>query len=195
MSLNFKKLAWFLFIIMLIFSWIRPVFSQPDKAQVQYAIKKLKEKRLLDDLIRLTELDNRQSATRADLLVACYLVVREMDNLDIAAVKSQLKRLQTSVNRIERKPQSAGADTLDFEKELVQRLLISVEENLPNFSRIQKMEKEISELKTTLDEIKNSMKKPEDSRIAKLEKKVRYNWLISSAAVLTSVALTVLSAR
>lgn len=195
MSLNFKKLAWFLFIIMLIFSWIRPVFSQPDKAQVQYAIKKLKEKRLLDDLIRLTELDNRQSATRADLLVACYLVVREMDNLDITAVKNQLKRLQTSVNRIERKPQSAGADTLDFEKELVQRLLISVEENLANFSRIQKMEKEISELRMTLEEIKKSVKKPEDSRIAKLEKKVRYNWLISSVAVLTSVALTVLSAR
>lgn len=170
-------------------------WSQYTDAQINFVINKLKEKNLLPTLIELTGADSRQSASRADVLMACYLIVRHFDeNTDIAGLNLKLTQLQTSVKNLER----AGGGRYPSEELLVQRILERVEKNLPQQPPSQATEasnKEIKELRATIEAMKRDLKDKQPNNLVKLEQKVQNNTVIASAAVVLSLIITIFAAR
>jgi len=182
-----------LVIIIAAFCSSEQAFSQYDDQQIQFVISKLQEKNLLSNLIDLTRADSRQSATRADVLVACYLVVRYLDdNSDIAGLNRKLTQLQNSVQTLEQQGGRSASDEV-----LVQRVLARVEKSLPQSQPAvpDEINKEIDQLHTTVDAIKNALGKTQPRKIEQLEKRVHNNTVIASAAVVLSLVITIFAAR
>lgn len=188
-----RKLNVFIILIIASFFFSERVFSQYDDQQIQFVISKLKEKNLLSNLIDLTRADSRQSATRADVLVACYLVVRYLDdNSDIAGLNRKLTGLQSSVQALEKQGGRSPSEEM-----LVQRVLERVEKSLPQSQAPLpgEMNQQIDELRTTVDSIKNALRKTQPRKIEQLEKRVHNNTIIASAAVVLSLVITIFAAR
>lgn len=181
-----------LVMMMTIFFFSERAFSQYDDAQIKFVIEKLKAKNLLGNLIELTQADSRQSATRADVLFACYLVVRYLDdNSDIAGLNQKLIQLQNSIKNLER---PTGRVTTS-EEVLVQRVVEQVEKKLSARKSSEDTNKELNELRNTIDEMKTAVKNAQPQKYNKLEQKVNNNTIIASAAVVLSLVITIFAAR
>lgn len=169
-------------------------WAQYDEDQVKTVIQQLKARNLLTSYIELTQADSRQSATRADLLVACYLVIRFLeDNPGLAGLNQQLTRLQTSVTRLEKQRGTGGS--YSNEELLVQKVLEKVEQNLQKESAPENVIKELSDLQASVETIKKSLKNSSSQKIERLEKRVTGNTIVASAAIVICLGITIMAAR
>jgi len=177
-----------LVVVISAFCFADQAFSQYDDQQIQFVINKLKEKNLLGNLIDLTRADSKQSATRADLLVACYLIVRYMDdNSDIAGLNKKLTQLENSLKNLERQGTRSASEGV-----LVQRVLEQVEKKIKTDQPQVEMNQELNELRTNIRTIENRL---EHIKFEKLEQRVHDNTVIASAAVVLSLIITIFAAR
>ncbi len=193
MNLTGKKFRFFgvLFLLTVILS--NDLFSQYDDAQLKFAIQKLREKNLLSNLIDLTQADSRQSATRADVLMACYLIVRYLDeNSNLAGINQNLTQLQKSVKTLERQGGRPGSEEV-----LIQRVLEQVQKTLPQSTTqaTNEMNKDIQQLQTQIETLKNELQKKQPPKIEKLDQRLRNNTMIASTAVVLSLVITIFAAR
>ncbi|MCI0514767.1 hypothetical protein L0128_16245 [candidate division KSB1 bacterium] len=193
MNLTGKKFRFFgvLFLLTVILS--NDLFSQYDDAQLKFAIQKLREKNLLSNLIDLTQADSRQSATRADVLMACYLIVRYLDeNSNLAGINQNLTQLQKSVKTLERQGGRPGSEEV-----LIQRVLEQVQKTLPQSTTqaTNEMNKDIQQLQTQIETLKNELQNKQPPKIEKLDQRLRNNTMIASTAVVLSLVITIFAAR
>lgn len=192
--MNFVRLKFVVVVmIMTVFFFGERALAQYDEAQIKFVADKLKEKNLLSNLIDLTRADSRQSATRADLLFACYLIVRYLDdNSDLAGLNQKMTLLQASVKNLEK-----GGGRTSSEEVLVQRVLERVEKSLPRAQTPVSADitNEINEVRSSIESLKNSLKATPPQKYEKLEKKVHNNTVIASAAVVLSLVITIFAAR
>lgn len=191
------KFIVFLVILVLGFYSAEQAFSQYSSPEIQYAISKLREWKLLDQLTQLTEQNSQAAATRADLLITCYQIVRELKRLDVDELQNGLNRLQTSVTRMESISSSTPSNVPSFtnENELIRRILNLVEENLKTMEPVQKLENDAIDLNKKLYALKRYLDRSNVREVAQLKKKITYNTIIASASVIVSLALSILAAR
>lgn len=170
-------------------------FSQYNDPEINYAIRKLREWKLLDQVTLLAEQDRRQSATRADLLITCYQIIREMKRMNIYKVERDLDQLKLAVSELKTNPGSSNTIPSTTESLLIQRTLNKVESNLSNMQPVKNLEKETNDLQAKVNALKKYLEKEDVSDVKKLDRKIKHNTIIASMAVLSSLAITILAAR
>lgn len=194
-------------ILMLSFSLIRAhkinaqAISEPKPVtpqQVDYAIMELQKWNMLKTITDLTEFDKKRTATRGELLVSCYEILIEVRKQNAEALERELNQLQETVAGLQaavQTPTARQATVSASDAELVNKTLAEVEKNLSSMDSVKKLEDDVSTLRSAMTELTLKMKSPTSVDTAQIEKKVRANRIIASAAVVLSLALSITSAR
>jgi hypothetical protein len=191
---KFKIQLMMMLVLLMSLAFITPGFTQYDPDQLNIVIQQLKAKKLLTNLVELTQIDNKQAATRADLIMACYVVIRHLEeNADLNELNQKLSKLQNSVANLEKRGVGKGRSIP--EDSLVQRVLAKVEQNLDNREVNENVTQELKHLRENFVSIKKDITAEQSQRIENLEKKQIHTMIIASAAVIVSMAITIVAAR
>jgi hypothetical protein len=134
------------------FILVSPLYSQYSKWEIEAAIEYLKKHQILDNLIKLTQEDPAKLASRPDVLIACYEIIRELEKME--------KTLNHKITRLKSLAQSFEEDTLKTENNserieqiLIDRVIAEVESNLDNFSNIINFKKDLELLNIRVDSL------------------------------------------
>lgn len=168
------------------------VFGQYNKAEIQHAITKLRERHILDELVQMTETDGQLPISRGDVLVACYLVLLELDRLNVAGLRDELTRLDNTLKKLSTPVPGPKAIETNIDRELINRTVNEVQANM---DRLQKVEKETENLNKALRLINENLKSTNTDKVDQLQKKTTYHIIISSLTVIASLAIAILAAR
>jgi len=166
--------------------------AQFTDAEIQYYVRKVQERKILDQLAQAAQKESRQSATRADVLIACYQVIKEIDNYKIGELKDQVKKCQELLQKVKLEN---PANLTDTERKISQNIMKQIDERLKNLNLPNKQKDDSEAIIAAIKELRQTIDKDWQQADIAMEKKIKRANIIASAAVATSLVLTVMAAR
>ena len=184
-------LLFVIIVISITFMFNEIALSQYDKDQIDYVSKYLKDRKLLGKLTELTNEDAKQSATRADVLFACYLVIRRLeDNTEISALNQNIKILQEKVYSLENRGGRTPSEDL-----LIKKVLDRVKRNLQISQKPVEINKDINDLNKKVEALGKLLVNTSPRKIERMEGRIHDNRIIASASVVLSLLIAIFAAR
>ena len=168
-------------------------YSQYTNAQIRNAISELQKKNLLSDLTYKTGQDNQQSATRADVIIACYQVVTALEKKDFASLEWRIRTLET----VKTTPLSSDKKPQFGEDELKLKVLDWVNQSLDQMPVTEQLQEDTAKLKLVVLELGKRIENNTSVlvEVASIKRRTKQNTIIASVAIAASLVLSIISAR
>jgi len=180
---------------------------QYSQAEIDLAIKRLEQRGLLETLVNKSSDDPKQVAIRADILIASYQIIRELDNLKetgSTGKSSQVALLQNSIDnlklRVSTLEEQGGASAGD--SELINKIFSEIDTYLNNSLSIKGFQNSIKSLEkqdVTLEEkiklIETKFDKLAFGDEKNLDKKIKNTKIMAATSLLVTLIVSILAAR
>jgi len=180
---------------------------QYSQAEIDLAIKRLEQRGLLETLVNKSSDDPKQVAIRADILIASYQIIRELDNLKETGAtgkSSQVALLQNSIDnlklRVSTLEEQGGASAGD--SELINKIFSEIDTYLNNSLSIKGFQNSIKSLEkqdVTLEEkiklIETKFDKLAFGDEKNLDKKIKNTKIMAATSLLVTLIVSILAAR
>ena len=132
-------------------------FCQYSKWEIEAAIKYLKKRQVLDNLIKLTEEDQAKLASRPDVLIACYEILRQTEQMK-TLLNQKIAQIETLIHNPVGDSLSNKIDSTEVREEFISQVVAEVEMNLENFTDIIRMKKDLEFIYVRIDSLESKMK-------------------------------------
>lgn len=175
-----------------------PLYSQQyTTAQIQHAQNKLQEWGILDYLVRQSSQDEQQVTTRADVLVACYEIMKELKRVEtsIGQNSNALNSIRQNMSELASRPVQEGLTT--SEDRLIENVTNQVFANMKHMPEIRDLQKDVVEIKSEMkrEETGSNVQDDVNDQIRSLNQKANRATIIAVVSAGVASVIAVLAAE
>lgn len=198
MRTKFPKFSFLLIFVMLFFT-NTVVHAQYSAVQILHAQNELKKWGLLDYLVEKANVDPDQVTTRADVLVACYEIMKELKSYDenLQRNNQSLNNIQMNVTALSEVRQEAGLNV--SEQELIEKVTNQLFSGLKHMPEIIDVNSEIQTIKRRIQQVEMArLSEPErstDDEVESLKKKAKQAKIIAIVSAGIAAIVGFMSAK
>ncbi|MBN2008844.1 hypothetical protein JW960_05825 [candidate division KSB1 bacterium] len=183
------------------------VHAQYSQAEINLAIQRLQERGFLDSFVNKTADDPKQVAIRADILLASYHILRELDKIKTrpaSPVDNDLQPLRLAVNNLTSRldQMETNDQTVMNNPKMLTHIFNEVDTYLSNSLALRGVQKSVQSLEQQNTDLEGKIRAVE-SKFDKLaingnhnmEKKVRTSQILAGTSLVLTLITSLLAAR
>lgn len=176
--------------------------AQYSRAEIDRAVEYLTNRGVLTGLVASTTQDRTKLTSRPDVLMACYEIMQQLDNLE-EQLATRTNTIDQSIRDIRSRSGRVGGSNVDYDT-LVRRVLGEVEKKLPDMQANPVTEQSINtiraknaQIERDLEALRNALDRAEPGLVgaAEIKERTRQNRIIAITGVAVSALIAILAAR
>lgn len=189
----------FLLICIMVFFLNTALHAQYSAAQIQHAQNELKKWGLLDYLVEKANIDPDQVTTRADVLVACYEIMKELKSYDenLQRNNQSLNNIQRNVSELSEAKAETGLNV--SEQQLIEKVTNQVFSGLKHMPEIIDVNTEIQNIKRRIQQVEivrpSDPERDIDDEVESLKKKAKQAKIIAIVSAGIAAIVGFMSAK